>query len=80
MELTYRSTRGGANGITFEEALLSGFAPDGGLYLPDKLPMFSSDDLKSLANFTYPQLIAKFARLFISQKEITDQEISGMFL
>lgn len=34
----YRSTRGSAPEVTFEEALLQGLAPDGGLYLPTALP------------------------------------------
>jgi len=37
-ETTYKSTRGKSSGLTFEQALLSGYAEDGGLFLPDKLP------------------------------------------
>ena len=80
MEVKYRSTRGGVAGFSFEEALLSGFAPDGGLFVPDSLPRFSLEDLKSWANLTYLQLIEKFTRLFISQDEITDQEMPGKFI
>lgn len=79
MEIKYRSTRGGVSGYTFQEALLSGFAPDGGLFVPDTLPKFSRDDIKSWADLTYPQLIEKFTRFFISRNEVTDQEISGTF-
>ena len=80
MEIKYRSTRGGASGFSFREAILSGFAPDGGLFLPDSLPKFSLEDFKSWADLTYPQLIEKFVRLFISQDEIADNEISGKFI
>ncbi|HLV12259.1 MAG TPA: threonine synthase [Trueperaceae bacterium] len=34
----FRSTRGLAPEVSFEEALLAGLAPDGGLYLPTELP------------------------------------------
>ena len=78
MEIKYQSTRGGVSGNSFQEALLSGFAPDGGLFVPDSLPRFSTDDLKSWANLTYLQLIKKFTRFFISRNEVTDQEIVGM--
>ena len=78
--MKYRSTRGGVSGVSFQKALLSGFAPDGGLFVPDSLPRFSLEDLKSWANLTYPQLIEKFVRLFISQDEIADQEIPGKFI
>ena len=37
-EVRYRSTRGAAPEVSFEEALLRGLAPDGGLYLPADLP------------------------------------------
>ena len=80
MEVKYRSTRGGVSGFSFQEAILSGFAPDGGLFVPDSLPRFSLEDLRSWANLTYPQLIEKFTRLFISQDEIADQEIPGKFI
>ena len=79
MDVKYRSTRGGVSGVSFQEALLSGFAPDGGLFVPDSLPRFSLEDLKSWANLTYPQLIEKFVRLFISQDEIANKEIPGKF-
>ncbi len=41
----YRSTRASrdAPGVTFEEALLRGLAPDGGLYLPDPVPPLPHD-------------------------------------
>ena len=37
MAISYRSTCGGG-GVSFEEALLRGLAPDGGLYVPDVIP------------------------------------------
>ena len=77
MEVKYRSTRGGISGVSFQEAVLSGFAPDGGLFLPESLPRFTSDEFKSWVGFTYPRLIEKFMRFFLSQKDATDQEISG---
>ena len=80
MEIKYQSTRGDVSGYSFQDALLSGFAPDGGLFVPDNLPRFSTDDLKSWANLTYIQLIEKFTRFFISRNEVTDQEIVGMQL
>ena len=34
----YVSTRGSGESVSFREALLSGLAPDGGLYIPDYIP------------------------------------------
>lgn len=48
--IRYLSTRGGGASRTFEEVLLAGLAPDGGLYVPDGWP---SVDLKSLKGKSY---------------------------
>ncbi len=39
----YVSTRGGAPGVPFREALLDGLAPDGGLYVPTHVPALPDD-------------------------------------
>lgn len=42
--MQYISTRGQAPAVTGAEAILRGLAPDGGLYLPDRLPNVSLPD------------------------------------
>lgn len=36
--MKYCSTRGGSPGVTLSQALTAGIAPDGGLYVPERLP------------------------------------------
>lgn len=48
--IKYVSTRSGADEKTFEEVLLAGLAPDGGLYVPSKWPKL---DIKSLKGKSY---------------------------
>ena len=43
--MKFHSTRGG-QGVTLEQALVQGLAPDGGLYVPDALPSLSPDAFK----------------------------------
>ena len=43
MTPTYQSTRGKSPDISFDEALMSGLAPDGGLYLPSSYPQLPGD-------------------------------------
>jgi threonine synthase len=38
--MRYVSTRGQAPELTFEEAMLTGLARDGGLYVPAELPVW----------------------------------------
>ena len=42
------STSGSSAPVTFRDALLEGLAPDGGLYLPDRIPAFTAAGLAAL--------------------------------
>lgn len=44
--IKYISTRGGGEPLTFEQVLLTGLAPDGGLYVPETWPQIDVDALK----------------------------------
>ncbi len=49
----YISTRGNGGRLAFDDVLLAGLSPDGGLYLPDEWPQFTADDLRALAGKAY---------------------------
>ena len=53
--LRYRSTRSGAASVSSARALLEGLAPDGGLYLPERLPPLDPRVL-SEEPLSYPEL------------------------
>ena len=76
----YKSTRGISPSVTFQQALLSGFAPDGGLYLPETIPEFSREEIKSWAKFSYQDHLLCIISKFISSDEITADELKGTFL
>jgi threonine synthase len=63
--MKYISTRGNAPAKTFTEILLGGLAPDGGLYLPEKYPQVTRDELDGWRNLSYADLafvvLSKFA-------------------
>jgi threonine synthase len=52
----YISTRGEAPPLSFEDVLLTGLAPDGGLYVPETLPRFTQEEIASWAGLPYSQL------------------------
>lgn len=54
--MRYVSTRGEAPSLDFEQVVLTGLAPDGGLYLPSEIPVFSQRELAKLATLEYPEL------------------------
>jgi len=65
-KVRYISTRGQAPTVNFEEALLTGLANDGGLYVPETLPSFSAEEIKAMAALDYPQLAEKIISPFVS--------------
>lgn len=60
--MKYVSTRGASPAIAFEDVLLSGPAPDGGLYVPETWPALDIENLrgKSYAELT-AAIVARFA-------------------
>lgn len=56
---------------TFEEAILSGWADDGGMILPEEIPTLTIDQLKEWKELSYRELMVAFLRLYISTKEVS---------
>ncbi len=54
--MKYISTRGNAPALEFEDVLLTGLAPDGGLYVPETLPKFTLEEIASWAGKPYSEL------------------------
>lgn len=62
--MKYLSTRGGCSGLGFEEVLLTGLAPDGGLFVPAGLPRFSAKELAGMRELSYTGLACRIASIF----------------
>jgi threonine synthase len=62
----YISTRGQAPALSFEEVVLTGLAPDGGLYVPETLPTFSAQEIASWAGLPYQELAFKVMQPFVA--------------
>jgi len=63
--MKYRSTRGHVSGISFSEAVMMGLADDGGLLIPESIPALSADELRQMANLSYPQLALNIISRYI---------------
>lgn len=63
--MRYISTRGQAPDLSFEEAMLTGLARDGGLYVPESIPTLSSDEIAAMAGQPYEQIAYTVMRPFI---------------
>ena len=63
--MKYISTRGKAPVLNFEEAMLTGLARDGGLYVPQSIPNFSPDDISSMSDLSYEEIAFKVISPFV---------------
>ena len=63
--MKYISTRGQAPTLNFEQVLLTGLASDGGLYVPERLPTFTRDEIADMAELNYPELAERIIAPFV---------------
>jgi threonine synthase len=61
----YISTRGSAQRLTFEEAMLTGLARDGGLYVPEEVPTLTHAQIAAMAGKSYEEVAFDVMRPFI---------------
>ncbi|MBB3712874.1 threonine synthase [Limimaricola variabilis] len=71
--MRYVSTRGQAPSLSFEEAMLTGLARDGGLYVPETVPMFDRAQIAAMAGQPYEEVAFRVMRPFIGDA-FTDDE------
>ena len=61
----YIDTRGCADRpVAFTEAVVDGLAQGGGLYVPERIPSLSLEDILALADLPYAQRAARIYRAF----------------
>lgn len=63
--MKYRSTRGAARVLAFDDVLLAGLAEDGGLYMPAKWPRLAPEDLRGMAGLGYAGIAHRVVRPFV---------------
>lgn len=75
--MKYISTRGNAPELSFAEAMLTGLARDGGLYVPKKIPTLSQEDIAAMAGQSYEEIAFRVMKPFIGES-FTDDEFKGI--
>jgi len=75
--MRYISTRGTAPSLSFEEAMLTGLARDGGLYVPETIPHLSQADIAGMAGQSYEEVAFTVMRPFIGDT-FTDTEFRDL--
>ena len=70
--MRYYSTGGDSSFVGFKDALFQGLAPDGGLFMPEIIPLLGKDFFKT--DLTYPELAAEMIKPFVSG-DLSNQQI-----
>ena len=75
--MEYISTRNTQKTFSFKDVFLKGLAPDGGLFVPKKIPLYTSQELEKLRNLSYNELATKIILKFCSD-EFNEIEIKDL--
>ncbi len=75
--MRYISTRGTAPVLSFEDAMLSGLARDGGLYVPESWPRLNAAQIAGFAGQSYEDVAFQVMRPFIGDT-FTDAEFQDL--
>ncbi len=77
MAMQYISTRGAAPVLGFGEAMMTGLARDGGLYVPQTVPVMSKAEIAALAGAPYEEVAFKVMRPYLGGF-FSDDEFQGL--
>mgnify|MGYP000877463294 CR=1 FL=1 len=75
--MMYVSTRGTAPVLPFQDAMRTGLARDGGLYVPQSIPQMSHADIAALAGLSYEEIAFRVMRPFVGDT-FTDAEFGDI--
>ncbi len=70
--MKFVSTNGKSRPATFLEAMKSGLAPDGGLYVPERVPQLENDLLIRFPEFDFREIALEMARPYLEDEIGTD--------
>ncbi|MCK5037354.1 MAG: threonine synthase, partial [Candidatus Sabulitectum sp.] len=78
-KLIFRSTNGNSPAVSFEQALLKGLAPDGGLYMPEEIPRFTPEEILEFSDMEYHEIALAVGRKFLAG-EIPDEDLKRIVM
>lgn len=72
--MQYVSSRGSAPALGFEDVTLAGLGSDGGLYLPENWPSFSTQEISALSGLSYVETAVRVMLPFVSES-LSEEEL-----
>lgn len=76
--MKYRSTRGKVCSSSFEDVLFSGYTSDGGMFMPEHIPVLDKPILEKWKELSYLELTKEVMSLFIPPEEISLAELNDL--
>jgi threonine synthase len=67
---TYSSTRGGQKNLDFRTVVMTGLAHDRGLFVPDRLPHVTPEELDSWKSLSFKELAVQVIRKFVKDDQV----------
>ena len=74
MDILYKSTRGAGEAITASKAILQGLAEDGGLFVPERIPVLDKT-ADELAKMSYAEVAYEVMKLYLT--DFTEEELKS---
>ncbi|WP_069130197.1 threonine synthase [Rhodohalobacter halophilus] len=75
--MKFISTRDHSPRISFFEAMRKGLAPDGGLYMPEKIPVLSESFWSSISGKSFTEIAYQMAKPYL-EEELTDNTLRAV--
>jgi len=75
--MEYISTRNTQKIFSFKDVFLKSLAPDGGLFVPKKIPLYTSQELEKFRNLSYNEIAVKIISKFCSD-QFNETEIKDL--
>jgi threonine synthase len=75
--MKFVSTNGQSKPVTFLEAMRKGLAPDGGLYMPEEIPVLPDSFWSSLKELSFNEIAFEIAKPYFGG-ELSDEELQSV--
>jgi threonine synthase len=76
--MQYRSTRGQAKNYSFEEAVMTGLGPDGGLFIPQEIPSLPANWRQAWSQHSFQELAVEILSMYIDSSEIPREDLKSL--
>lgn len=75
--MKFISTNGNSEPVSFLEAMRKGLAPDGGLYMPEEIPVLPDSFWSSIKDLSFNEIAFEMAKPYLGD-ELSDEELRAV--